>query len=295
MNLKDLKLISDYKNNDILRKSFNDLAKRVFGISFENWYQQGLWGDNYICYSFLNEDKIVSNVSITKMRLLMGETERRLIQLGTVMTDSTYRGKGLAKDLMKHVLKEYEKDYDAIFLFANKNVLDFYPSFGFERREQVQFFTRDVYPGEAGYNFRRLDMGNLEDIKILKEITKSRVPTANDFFIANNEDILYWYCLEIFNNNIYYCEDEGLIVIASVKGGMLHIYDVISRLKIDYKRILASFQNSKTIETIFHFTPDSNGLELESRTYDQVEEDDYLFVKGNFSLDNYAFPITAHA
>ena len=35
----------DYRNNDSLRKSFNELVEKTFGFNFENWYQNGFWGD----------------------------------------------------------------------------------------------------------------------------------------------------------------------------------------------------------------------------------------------------------
>ena len=45
---------------------------------------------------------------------------------------------------MEQVKEDWEKRYDFIFLFANESVLDFYPKFGFERKEQYQFETKAV-------------------------------------------------------------------------------------------------------------------------------------------------------
>ena len=39
-------VIKNYKDNDALRKSFNELAMKTFDISFEDWYQNGYWGEN---------------------------------------------------------------------------------------------------------------------------------------------------------------------------------------------------------------------------------------------------------
>jgi len=41
--MAELTFYKDYKNNEELRKSFNDLATLVFGLSFEDWYQKGYW------------------------------------------------------------------------------------------------------------------------------------------------------------------------------------------------------------------------------------------------------------
>ena len=67
----NLEMVFNYKDNDILRQSFDQLARKTFGISFEKWYQKGLWRDSYVCYSYKDIDKIVANVSVTKMILNM--------------------------------------------------------------------------------------------------------------------------------------------------------------------------------------------------------------------------------
>ena len=55
------KFIKQIKNNSILRSSFFQLAKNTFGLSFENWYEQGFWTDKYIPYSIIDGDKVISN------------------------------------------------------------------------------------------------------------------------------------------------------------------------------------------------------------------------------------------
>lgn len=37
-------LIYNYKDNNVYRNSFNQLATLVFGIDFEDWYQKGRLG-----------------------------------------------------------------------------------------------------------------------------------------------------------------------------------------------------------------------------------------------------------
>lgn len=42
-----MEIIKDYRDHMGLRHSFNELAGRTFGLDFENWYQNGFWGDAY--------------------------------------------------------------------------------------------------------------------------------------------------------------------------------------------------------------------------------------------------------
>ncbi len=47
-----LNFIKDYKDYEQYRESFNTLACKVFGITFESWYR--FWGDSYIFYPRLS-------------------------------------------------------------------------------------------------------------------------------------------------------------------------------------------------------------------------------------------------
>ena len=39
---------TNYRDNEALRNSFNELAGKIFGgLNFENWYRNGFWKDNY--------------------------------------------------------------------------------------------------------------------------------------------------------------------------------------------------------------------------------------------------------
>ena len=56
-------LVKQVRENNILRKSFIDLAVKTFDLSFEEWYQQGYWTDAYIPYAFVERNKIIANAS----------------------------------------------------------------------------------------------------------------------------------------------------------------------------------------------------------------------------------------
>lgn len=83
--------IIDYKDNDNLRKSFNELTERTYGFNFEKWYSDGFWKEKYISYSIVHNEKVISNVSVNIMNFNMDGIEKHYIQLGTVMTDKRNR------------------------------------------------------------------------------------------------------------------------------------------------------------------------------------------------------------
>ena len=96
----------NYRDNEFLRNSFNELAGKVFGgLNFEDWYRNGFWKDNYIPYSVVVDGKVVANVSVNACDMNYAGRIVKLIQLGTVMTDPDYRGRGYARLLMERLLR----------------------------------------------------------------------------------------------------------------------------------------------------------------------------------------------
>ena len=84
----------------------------TFGFDFEDWVTGGYFEGDYIPYSFIENGKIISNVSANRMNFLQNGVEKHYIQIGTVMTDEAYRKQGLAKKLIEHVVKQYEDKCD---------------------------------------------------------------------------------------------------------------------------------------------------------------------------------------
>ena len=55
------------RKDDALRESFMDLARRVFGLSFADWYAAGWWGDRYIPYVLAQGGRVVSCAAVNPM------------------------------------------------------------------------------------------------------------------------------------------------------------------------------------------------------------------------------------
>ena len=110
---------------------FNDLMTEVFGFSFAPWHRLGLWGPGYECRGLIEDGRLMANVSISKMDLLVGGRPFRVHQFGAVAVRESCRGRGLAARLINEALADYPGV--PAFLFANEEVLDFYPRFGFQR------------------------------------------------------------------------------------------------------------------------------------------------------------------
>ena len=291
-------LVSDYKHIKTYKESFNELAKKVFGIDFKKWYEEGCWNENYICYSFIHGEQVIANASISKMTVVSNGIEYKAIQVGTVMTQPDYRNQGLSGELMNHIIEKYEKETDFIYLFANKTVLDFYKKFGFEKVQESSFslyvsdFSKQKV--QAG-TLRQLATENTSDLQLMKEFAKKRIPVSSKLGIRNNEHLLMFYFLLVFNDAIFYIEEEDVIVIFKEEDAHLHIYDVISNKNFELDSILNYIISDETKLIHFYFTPDDKGKKINTKFI--TENNDTLFVRPLIKdvSAHFVFPLTSHS
>jgi predicted N-acetyltransferase YhbS len=290
-----LTFYKDYKKNEELRKSFNELATLVFGLNFEDWYKKGYWNNRYIPFSYAEGAKVIANVSVNLLDFVINGEKKRAIQIGTVMTHPDYRHRGLSASLMNKVLEEYENNYDFMYLFANQNVLDFYPKFGFQSVNEYQFSMAysPIQSGETG--IRKLDGSSIDDLNFIYKIASERMPVSNLFGTKNTQGLLMFYCIYVFENDIYYVEDEDAIVIFKTEDKQIDIFDIVSKKEVSIDNILSKITNSDTNKIVFHYTPNYKGIDTQS---DILNGDDVLFVKtsgsNHFPLQ-VKHPITSQA
>lgn len=277
-------LIYNYRDNDKYRQGFGRLAKAIYGIDFENWYQRGFWNDRYICYSMADDDKVVANVSVNKMDIIWNGLPRKALQIGSVMTDQEYRGQGLAAKLMDIVLKEYEPKYDFLYLYANENVLEFYPKFGFISIDEYMSKTTLKLKSSVD-RLRKLDISNNDDVEIITRIHAKRVPISQVAAVLNDQHILMHYLLSIHNSNVYLVNDN-IIVIMKHDGYKLHLYDVICTDFTCYDNVLHRLGLNGTIDVHFYFTPD---LLMPNGKLEVAKSTENLFVKPRIENERQEF------
>ncbi|EFQ9069535.1 GNAT family N-acetyltransferase [Listeria monocytogenes] len=287
-------MISDYKDNKMYRDSFNRLAESTFDINFEEWYSDGFWNDKYVCYSYIDDNKVIANVSINKMNLIYQGEDYRALQIGTVMTHPDYRGQGLAKKLLEHVIAKYEDQYDFLYLFANDTVLDFYPKFGFERVEESSFTVDACSLERESSNLKKLNPGNKTDFQLIRRIVSEKTPLSNILDVRESEDLLMFYVLIALKNELYYIEELDVIVLMEQEDADLYVLDILSTKKLDVVEVLR-YLPIKKIETIhLLFTPEKSKYIDAAHI---IETEDMLFVRPNIlTSENYfLFPATSHA
>lgn len=236
-----MELISDYMRDEEHRHLLNDLTRKTFGFDFESWVTQGYYEGEYIPYSLLDEGRIISNVSANRMRFIQNGTEKLYIQLGTVMTDEDCRNKGLAAQLIKHVVEEYEQKCDGIYLFGNLDALGFYQKMGFGNICEYRYSVKEEFCKGAGSNGSFRPVKSLGDEMIKKYLDTVRSCVDRSAFAQTNK-----YGLQMFYtaglDNVFYAgdidcfivldEDDGAVLQSVLCKGDIRLADVLDRMEI---------------------------------------------------------------
>lgn len=288
-----VELSKNVRENKNLRDSFNQLAEDTFGIHFEQWHERGYWTEKYVPFSFVEGDRVIANVSVNLIDFTIEGEEKKAIQIGTVMTHPDYRNRGLSTDLLKSVLAEYRDEVDFVYLFANQNVLEFYPKFGFQAQQETLF---SMVPGTFGkVNARKLDMEEDADRDLAYGIARDRLPVSNRFGTKNTGELFMFYALYAFPDNLYYLEEEDAVVMFQRDGERIDLFDVACRENVDVRKIAEKLADGDTRQIVFHFTPE----ETEGMQTDAFHGDDVLFVlpmkSGEGIPDGVKHPLTAQA
>lgn len=291
-----MKLISNYMRDDTYRHMLNELTNNTFGFDFESWVTQGYFEGDYIPYSFMNEGRIISNVSVNRMKFMQNGAMKFYIQIGTVMTDESYRKHGLAARLMKHVIEEYEKECDGIYLFGDLGALEFYQKMNFEVENQYRYYVKDEFCNcEKTSNIFK-PIKNMGD-----EIKKNYLNLVRNSVYHSSFEQINKYGLQMFYtadlDKVFYADDiECFIVLDQDKSVVLKsvlckekvaLIDVLQRMDIENHRCRLGF------------TPHEEDMDIcISKVYDG-ESDYRLFYRGkeleSIEQDKLYFPDLSHA
>lgn len=298
--MQEIQIIKNYRDNAALRNSFNELAKKTFGLDFEDWYQNGYWGEKYNPYSVVLDGRVAANVSVNQTDFLWGGVKKHFIQLGTVMTDVSYRKRGLIRQIMKEIETDYGERVDGIYLFANDSVLDFYPKFGFRQTREFQYrkklSDRVSLSGESMIqnSMVQVPMKDRVSWDALEQVIRSSVPHGCPE-LADNSELIMFYVTKFMQENVYYDKNNDTYVIAEIEEGNLFIHHIFSRQQRKLDEVIRAFGKDINAVTLGFAPIDTEGFAVSERK----EEDTTLFLKGRgfdgFEECRVMIPTLAHA
>lgn len=286
------KLVKNYRNDHNLRQRFNELAKKTFGIDFEDWYQNGYWNEKYNPYSIVEDGRVIANVSVNITQMMLDGEQKCLIQLGTVMTEDCYRNQGLIRKIMEAIDEDYEGKIDGIYLFANESVLDFYPKFNFKKALEYEYSKKVSIKKDR--TMMPIVMNNKKAWSRLEQVMDKHI-THSRFSAVDSNELVMFYVTKYMQENVYYDEKLDTYVIAEINGDEILIYNIFSAFEISMDTIIEAF--GKEINKVrLGFIPQN----AEGYTITEVrEQDTTLFLKGidvkTFEKAQVMFPTLVHA
>lgn len=282
------------RENEIYRESFLDLAKDTFEIFFRKWYERGFWGDNYIPYVLIDKDKVVANVSINLIKIEFKGENKKYLQIGTVMTDKEYRKKGLANYLMERVLEEWKDKVDGIYLYANDEVYDFYPRYGFIEAFEYEY-SKEI--SNEDYNTRKINPKRKKDLDLILDLYKKSNPYS-DLSMVENPGLIMFYLDNFLFDEIVYIEEYKALVVREFDDEAVIVYDIFMEedRNINLDMILKKVAAPDSKKVILGFTPKNRG-DFSMNRYS--EEGMKLFIQKDgeniFENDKIILPLLSRA
>ena len=291
-----MKLISDYMRDDTYRHILNDLTRKTFGFDFERWVTHGYFEGDYIPYSFVEEGKIISNVSVNRMQFMQKGAIKNYIQIGTVMTDENYRKRGLAARLMKHVVEEYEQVCDGIYLFGDLSALEFYQKMDFKVENQYRYYLKDEICNceNVGKEFMSIkDMGD--------EVKKNYLDLVRSSAYHSSFEQINKYGLQMFYTssfgNVYFADDIGCFIVLD-KGENVVLKSVLCKERVALKDVLQRIDIGNH-KCRLGFTPHDEDMNICIYEVYDGGKDYRLFYRGKdleaIEQDKLYFPDLSHA
>lgn len=291
---KEYTFLINYQMENKYRAAFNDLAEKIFGISFEDWYQAGYWNEKYILYTLFIGERAVANVSVNIMDFNTFGKNQRYVQIGTVMTDEEYRHKNLCRFLMEQVLEEWHGKCEFIYLYANNSVLEMYPKFGFNKVKEYEYFKCIQSNAAKHGNLIKLNMDIQSNRDKLYDYAKNS-NVFGKFSMRENADLVMFYCISFLKDNVYYIKPLDIIVIATFNNNQLRLFDIFGKVEVEINSVFDYLVSFQVDNIVLGFTPN------DCSSYDvrQILGDDTLFIQNGktqlFEDNKVMFPLLSHA
>ncbi|MGE8377570.1 MAG: GNAT family N-acetyltransferase [Sphingobacterium sp.] len=278
--------------------SFNKLYDICLDGDYMPWYEMGYWDNTFIPFFIVQDNTVIANVSLSPMVMILQGQSHKVLQISAVMTHPAFRGQGLSRYLMNHVMSQFRGQYEFIYLFANAEVLDFYPKFGFVRLDESSFKLKDLTDFEpVSYDWRKLSIQISDDKNLLERLAKDHRLLSNTLSFEPNPCLATYHFVLQFEDSLYYSEKRDCLVLMEFEEGDLNIYDIFSSRPYKLEELIPTLVKTHTKEINFFFVPDTDfggKLEVEKYPFD----DDALYIypeyKKDLFMENFVFPITSH-
>ena len=266
-------------------EAFTRFVPSVFPrIGFRRWVEYGGWDDRYRVFALAEGERLIASASLNRMHVVLRGERIRGFQLGAVGTLPEYRGRGLQRQVLDRLLAHTAAD-DLVFLFANHQVLDFYPRFGFTPAREW-LFRAEHRASPAGPPLRALDLESADDRALLRRVAAQAEPVTTLFGARDYGTIVLWYFCNFYRQGLRYAPEHDAIFVVEQSKELLRIYDIASAVPLDVASYVPRLIHAPITELEFGFTPTRFWPDAKPRA---DYTDSPLFVRGPHALPNEPF------
>lgn len=254
------------------------LLREVFDFDLEFWFRLGMWNEKYESYALFDGSRMIAHAGVSRLTLRTGGKELRAIQLNGVACSPAWRGKGHTRRLLDGILRRYSGT--PTFLFANENVLDFYPKFGFEPKK-MRLPVADAMVDNPGVSPKQAVPDELRELASIRRLPSSIFSVSNDF------ELRCFHLYSDFSDRLYRLA-PGIAVAAEVCGTTLKLHELFADRPLRWEVLapLLPFTGVRRVE--FGFCPDRLGVAFH---WEELPEREFLFVRGHWPLpENFLIP-----
>lgn len=274
-----------------LHEAFMQFVPRVFPeANFRRWYELGGWDASYRAFAIFDGNDIVANVSAWRSTLVIDGVQCTGCQLGAVGVLPDLRGRGLQRRLLEFALQQAQPD-ELIYLFANEEVSDFYPRFGFRYEPQYLFSAEMTVHPQTGL-LRRLSVDSPTDRQLMLDLARRCNPATQRFGAVEYGTVLLWHWTQQSGFDAYYHENDAALVFVEQDLGVLRVCDVLASRNIDLRAYLPHLTTESIDCVEFCFTPERYFPSARPE-FEYLES--LLFVRGGQRLprEPFKFPLLA--
>ncbi len=286
----DFELKTEYWNDPVARRAFQEFTTTIFDLDFLEWESGGYWDSRYTPFSFFKGETMVASVCAYLLDAYIQGKSARLAQISAVGTLPEWRRRGLNRELTGIALDWAEEKQEGIFLFASAEAIPFYQKCGFQSiDEHVEIVPVKPLPNCGG--IVKLDPRRSRDLDTIYQYAKRRTPISNRFSVMNAKLIMF-HAIYLLRDHLYLIPDLDCLVFFKREGGRLTLFDIVGE-KVPLLEELYPYiagDEDKTIE--FHFHTDKLGI---SKVETRPLVGNNPFVRGAFPLSNLVFPFTSRA
>ncbi|MBD8527184.1 GNAT family N-acetyltransferase [Pseudomarimonas arenosa] len=235
-----------------LHSAFCHLMRQVFTRSdFSRWIEWGEWGQGYRVLAWQEGDQLLASVGVTRMSMIIHGESIQADQWGAVACHPDHRGRGLSRHVLEAAIKQ--AGARPIFLYANPNVREFYPRFGFRPLSSYRFrWNCELEPAAPAATL--LDLHSAEQ---RAQLHNQSTGIADSFRLSatHSSRIASWYYANGFARPLRRVESS--LVCAGVNAGVLYIDGWFGARPTDCRATLAALIDQPVRSVEFGFYPDA--------------------------------------